>query len=86
LRRALEAGPSPEVRRRLETLLAGPEGLARSAEDRRAVRAVAVLERLGTPAARQLLEALSRGAPAARLTQEAKAALQRLSRRFADRP
>jgi hypothetical protein len=36
------------------------------------------LEQAGTPAARRLLEALSKGAAEARLTREAKAALNRL--------
>jgi hypothetical protein len=36
---------------------------------------------MGTPEARQLLETLAGGAPEARQTQEAKAALQRLARR-----
>ena len=51
-----------------------PEG-----EPLRAVRAVEVLERIGTPAARQLLETLSKG-PASRTAREAKAALARIDR------
>jgi hypothetical protein len=43
----------------------------------RAVRAVAVLEDAATTEARTLLEALAEGAPEARLTQEARAALKR---------
>jgi WD40 repeat protein len=77
LERALRADPSPEKRRRIETLLAGPR-LVRSPAALRGVRAVEVLEHVGTPGARGVLEALSRGAPEARLTQEAKAALRRL--------
>jgi hypothetical protein len=42
------------------------------------VRAVAVLEWIGSPAGREVLRALSEGAPLARLTREARAALQRL--------
>ena len=52
-----------------------------SPEALRAVRSVEVLERCGTPAARQLLETLAGGAPAARMTREAKSALQRLAAR-----
>jgi hypothetical protein len=48
----------------------------------RCLRAVAVLEDLGTPAARELLEGLAAGAPEARLTREAKASLRRLGRRM----
>jgi hypothetical protein len=47
----------------------------------RGLRAVAVLEHIGTPEAKQLLVNLSEGAPEARLTREAKAALGRLVRR-----
>ena len=43
----------------------------------RAVRAVAVLERVGTPDAKALLGRLAKGAPAARLTREATDALRR---------
>ena len=45
----------------------------------RAVRAVWVLELTGTPAARQVLQKLAGGAPQARLTREARAALGRLA-------
>jgi hypothetical protein len=51
----------------------------KSGEWVRAVRAVAVLEQIGTPEARQVLEALARGAPDALLTQDAQAALGRLA-------
>jgi RNA polymerase sigma factor (sigma-70 family) len=44
-------------------------------------RAVQVAELAGTPEARQTLEEWARGAPDARLTQEARAALDRLDRR-----
>ena len=46
----------------------------------RELRALEALERIGTPEARGHLRVLSRGAPAARLTEEAKASLERLSR------
>jgi hypothetical protein len=40
-----------------------------------------VLERLGTPEARQLLEMLSKGAAENRLTKDARSALRRLSQK-----
>jgi dipeptidyl aminopeptidase/acylaminoacyl peptidase len=76
LRKALEGGPSPEVRTRVNQLL---EKL--SAEWLRTQRLIEVLERMGTPEAVQVLQAVARGTPAARRTQEAQAALDRLARR-----
>jgi WD40 repeat protein len=81
LRRALEGKPPAEVRRRAEQLLHKLEGPTNSPEVLRGVRAVEVLEQAGTPEARQLLERLAKGAPEARLTQEAKATLDRLAKR-----
>jgi hypothetical protein len=81
LRDALAASPSVEARRRIEGLL---EGRARSAPalgQSRPLRAVEALEHMGAPEARQVLEALGKGAPGARLTQAARAALGRLDRR-----
>jgi len=76
LREALAQRPSLEVRRRAEGIL---EELAElSADQRRAVRAVEALEHIGTQPARQVLGVLAGGAPQARLTREARAALRRL--------
>jgi RNA polymerase sigma factor (sigma-70 family) len=80
LREALAHKPSAEVRRRIERLLAGPR-LVRSPEVLRSLRAVQVLEAIGDHAARKLLDKLAGGAPEWRLTREARAALDRLSRR-----
>ena len=76
LQKALTGQPSAEVRQRVETLLAklstpAPEHL-------RIQRAVMVLEQIGTPEARQLLETLSKGAEGALLTEESRAALKRI--------
>jgi WD40 repeat protein len=76
LRQALAGKPSPEARKQLEQLVSGPAVVC-SGEALRGVRAVEVLERLGTPEGRQLLEELANGAAEARLTQEAKAVLRR---------
>jgi hypothetical protein len=81
LREAMgDKGTSLEKRRRLERLLADAAGPF-PAETLRALRAVAVLEHLATPAAREVLRSLAGGAPAARRTQEARAALARLAPR-----
>jgi RNA polymerase sigma factor (sigma-70 family) len=80
LRAALKEQPSPEVRRRAEQLLQKLAATARSSARLQAVRGLQALEYLGTPEARQVLQALAKGAPDARLTREAKAALERLAR------
>ena len=54
------------------------ERLRRSSDSLRQIRAIKVLEHLNTADARGLLQELGEGAPEARLTREAKAALQRL--------
>jgi hypothetical protein len=81
LRKCLENSPSAELRRRAEPLLeALPGWLIKDPETLRIVRAIWVLQRIGTPEARALLEKLAAGAPAARQTQEARAAVQFLDR------
>jgi RNA polymerase sigma factor (sigma-70 family) len=85
LRGALRGEPSPEVRRRVEALLAG-QRLVQTPEARRNLRVVRLLEGIGSPEARQLLERLARGAPEARLTREANASLERLARRPGTKP
>jgi hypothetical protein len=79
LRQALTRGPSPEARRRIEVLLDKLDS-ARSPETWRLVRAVQALEYAGNQEARQLLARLSQGAPEARLTREAREALERLAK------
>jgi WD40 repeat protein len=77
LRRA-HAKATEEFRRRLDMLLARPSAIVHGSEVLRGYRAIQILEYAGTPEARQLLQTLSQGAPAARLTMEAKASLERL--------
>ena len=81
LRRALAVHPAAEVEKRLRSLIERLENPTLSAEELRAQRALEVLEQLGTPEARRLLAMLSHGAPGARLTRAAAAALNRLARR-----
>jgi hypothetical protein len=87
-RRALESHPSLEMRRRLEALLDKLSGLWRNPapERLRTLRALEVLELAGTPEARQVLQVLEKGVPGARLTEEAKAAHQRLAQRAGSSP
>jgi type IV secretory pathway VirB4 component len=80
-RQGLVGDPSPELRRRLETLLSKLQGPITSTETLRSLRAIEVLEHIATPEARELLQKLARGAPEARLTREAKTAVERLGRR-----
>jgi RNA polymerase sigma factor (sigma-70 family) len=80
LQEALQGKPSAEQRRRIESLLAGPR-VVRSPEKLRGLRAIQVLEQCHLPEARQVLEMLAKGASEARLTQDAKGALTRLSGR-----
>jgi hypothetical protein len=83
LRKALKDKPSLEMRKRIAAILETIEQRPPSAEGLRTVRVLQVLECIGTPRARQILEGLALGASGASLTAEAKATLQRLTRRFA---
>jgi hypothetical protein len=78
LKKALEDRPSLEARKRIERLLDKlPTEEPTSGEELRGLRAVELLERLAQPEADKLLQALSEGAAGARLTREARAALER---------
>jgi WD40 repeat protein len=85
LRQALAARPSAEVRRALEALLGEMKTPWVGSADVREVRAVQVLEWVGSAAARDLLKTLSQGAANASLTRDAKGALERLHRYRAGR-
>src|SRR5262249_23602475 len=77
LRKAREGDPTPEARRRPNRLLASDDEMS-SVPERRAIE---VRERIAPPEAGKLLQTLPTGAPDARLTREAKVALQRLGTR-----
>jgi hypothetical protein len=81
LRGALKGKPSAELRRRVGRLLEPLRKQELSGERLREVRAVQVLELTATAAARRVLAGLAKGEPEARLTQEARGALRRLSTR-----
>jgi RNA polymerase sigma factor (sigma-70 family) len=83
LRKALEGQPSAELRQRVQHLLDGARKTEPSPEQLREARAVELLEGMGTPEARRLLEELAKGAPGARLTTDARAALERSGKRQA---
>lgn len=80
LRKVLNEKPTLETRKRIESLLQTMDEQEISPEWLHTLRALQVLETIGTPAARSHLERLADGADGARLTREAKAALQRLDR------
>jgi hypothetical protein len=80
LRRALEGEPTPELRKRVEALLAAPRPVPRG-DQLRTLRAIQVLETLATPEARDLLRKLAGGAEGARETREASEALARMGKR-----
>jgi RNA polymerase sigma factor (sigma-70 family) len=89
LRQTLAGRPSPEVRRRLERLLdeiTRPRGTGPSTATLQTLRALEVLELIGNLEARQVLEALAQGMAEAPLTQEARAAVERLIRRSGTTP
>ena len=79
MRQALKDSESLEMKRRLENLLKQLERYELPPEALRELRAVEALEHIATAPARQLLDTLAKGAADARLTQEAKSALARLT-------
>ncbi|HZT82671.1 MAG TPA: hypothetical protein VFA26_20750 [Gemmataceae bacterium] len=82
LRKALAGDPSAEAKKRLEGLLKPlAAGFETDPAELRQLRGIQVLEQLGTPEAKKLLQALARGAPGARRTRDAQLALDRLHRR-----
>src|SRR5207253_9714668 len=72
--------PSIESRRRIERLLADHEDAGLALGPLRELRALAALERIGTLEACELLTVIAKGAPAARLTQDAQESLDRIAK------
>jgi hypothetical protein len=62
------------------------QGPVPAGEALRALRALEVLERVATPESAQVLAAVARGAPEARLTREAHASLGRLGKATSSAP
>jgi RNA polymerase sigma factor (sigma-70 family) len=79
LRKVLAENPSAETKRQIEHVL--ELALPSAPQRRRELRAVEVLERLGTPEACELLAALAGGEKESFLTSEARAAVGRLKGR-----
>jgi RNA polymerase sigma factor (sigma-70 family) len=80
LRKALDETASEEVRARARRLLDKLSGAADGGDRLRRSRALEVLEQAGGPEARELLEALAKGAPEAAQTQDSRAALKRIGK------
>ena len=81
LKKKLEAKPSLEAAGRIEKLLAGIRSMRPSPEQLRAIRAVEVLEHIGSPEAVAFLRELATGAEGAFLTTHAREAIARAERR-----
>jgi hypothetical protein len=83
LRETVGTTESLEARGRIKRLLSITVEEDTAGQVFRARRAVLVLERIGTPEAKDLLQKLAKGAADAPLTRDAQAALARLARRTA---
>ncbi|HKI30698.1 MAG TPA: hypothetical protein VKA46_02315 [Gemmataceae bacterium] len=81
VKKALDNKPSAEAKQRLEFVLSKLSGnLGPNMEEVRAARAVEVLEKIGTPEAKKVLEEVAKGGDSP-LTVEARSALERLKAR-----
>lgn len=79
LNAALKERPSLEARKRIEELLKRSQRREWSPTQLRALRTLRALEQIGSAEAREVLRLLAKGSAEAWLTQQAKAALNRLS-------
>jgi hypothetical protein len=77
--KALAGDPPLETKKRLQDLHKHLSAVVLHGERLRTYRAVEILERMGTPPARQLLQTLAEGAPGAMVTTSAQEALVRLA-------
>lgn len=83
LKRALADKPSAELRKRATALLKKLDEQKVSSDDLQALRAVEVLESIGTPEAAKLIESLAKTSPSPRVAEEAKAAGTRMRKKRA---
>jgi WD40 repeat protein len=81
LNERLKDSPDLDTQKNIEELLDKLQKPITSPELAGALRMIELLEQIGTPEARNLLEELSRGAEGARITRDAKQAFERLSER-----
>jgi hypothetical protein len=81
LRQALSAKPPLETARRIAALMDKAARRPWSGESLAFWRAIEVLEKIGTPEARHILQTVAKGAPSSRLTQAAQQSLDRLTQR-----
>lgn len=83
LRQAIANKPSLEIRRRVDEILKEIERgkLEPSGKHLQPVRAVEVLEHIGTPEADAILSRLTNGTPGLRLTEEAKVSVERIKKK-----
>jgi WD40 repeat protein len=80
LRERLNAKPSLEMRQRMDKLVAKLNGPVQAPEMMQILRGIETLERIGTRPALEALTALAGGAPGHRVTEDARAAMQRLQK------
>jgi hypothetical protein len=78
LEKALSAKPTLETRQRIEGILQKLEGPVRRPDLLRGLRALEVLERIGTSEARKVVQRIASGASDAIVTQDAKETLARM--------
>ena len=80
LDKLMASQPALDLQRRVEMLLERLAGPKLVGEQLRVFRAVEVLERVGSPEARELLERLAEGAPGALITTSCQTALERMKK------
>jgi len=78
LEKRLTDMPPLEVQKRIQALLDKLKGPVTEPNKLRALRAIEILEHIGTPEAQEVLQKVAKGTPEAQLTLEAHAALARL--------
>lgn len=81
LRKSLTNVPTPEVKKRVEQLLDKLTKQMLTADQLQVVRAVEVLEKIGSSEAQEVLKKMSGGRPGAKETEDARLALLRLTKK-----